>query len=402
MSEHQQDYYYATLNVSHDAEIEVIRAAYKALMIKHHPDHNPSNSAEEERRTEEINEAYHILSDPDRRAAYDYSFQGSHVEREAKSYNQGSGGSSFDSATGDSNGGRHQAAAPPPRETGNSSSVLVGSMRPTVIWVSIWVALTAGLLIYRNDAHNLPPVGVNSTPPDVQTGTTTKDSPVPPGALSQRPPAPSPEVARPQEAQPFSDTNDGKLLRPFIDDVGKRYSPALHDCLSAAANSVDGANCIKSELKLQESLRDRDGGSIRNIYRVADREMAECAHDGEAMSALVCQLRTLTEINYAQGARVNQTPDNTTAQPPGPAAAEDKPATSAGSLLTESQAIRQALDSGRSTDYGAGQDGGTIQVRDEATQGGRPCRSYMAEEDGLPTSWSTVCRGTDGRWGSGR
>lgn len=62
------DDYYALLQVSEDAEAEVIRFAFKALAKKYHPD---QAGPDQEERMRRINEAYAVLSDPDKRAAYD-------------------------------------------------------------------------------------------------------------------------------------------------------------------------------------------------------------------------------------------------------------------------------------------------------------------------------------------
>jgi curved DNA-binding protein CbpA len=58
--------HYDTLSVARDAPVEVIRAAYRVLSQKWHPD--KGGSAE---KMASINEAWHILSDPDRREAHD-------------------------------------------------------------------------------------------------------------------------------------------------------------------------------------------------------------------------------------------------------------------------------------------------------------------------------------------
>jgi len=66
--------YYDVLQVSSAASPEVIRAAYRALMEKHHPDKNPESRrhiAEEIARL--LNEAYAVLSDPQKRKEYDHS-----------------------------------------------------------------------------------------------------------------------------------------------------------------------------------------------------------------------------------------------------------------------------------------------------------------------------------------
>lgn len=65
-----QQTHYDTLKVSRDAPIEVIRAAYRALSQKYHPDRNPTDSAAADFMGL-LNNAYEILSDPDRRHAHD-------------------------------------------------------------------------------------------------------------------------------------------------------------------------------------------------------------------------------------------------------------------------------------------------------------------------------------------
>ena len=62
--------HYATLKVALDADIEVVKAAYRALMLKYHPDQNRDNPAALAQATR-INAAYEILGDPCKRAAYD-------------------------------------------------------------------------------------------------------------------------------------------------------------------------------------------------------------------------------------------------------------------------------------------------------------------------------------------
>ncbi len=64
--------HYRMLQVSRDAEPEVIEKAYKALSLKYHPDVAPGGRAEEAtRRMQRINEAYGVLSDPAARRRYD-------------------------------------------------------------------------------------------------------------------------------------------------------------------------------------------------------------------------------------------------------------------------------------------------------------------------------------------
>lgn len=62
--------YYAVLGVSRDASQDEIRRAFRKLAAKHHPDRNPDDPGAEER-FKEINEAYTVLSDPEKRKVYD-------------------------------------------------------------------------------------------------------------------------------------------------------------------------------------------------------------------------------------------------------------------------------------------------------------------------------------------
>jgi molecular chaperone DnaJ len=73
--------YYDVLGVARGAGDEDLKKAYRRLAIQFHPDRNPGNKEAEER-FKEINEAYQVLSDADRRAQYDRfghaAFQGPH------------------------------------------------------------------------------------------------------------------------------------------------------------------------------------------------------------------------------------------------------------------------------------------------------------------------------------
>jgi curved DNA-binding protein len=62
--------YYQILGVSRNASADEIRKAYRKLAMQYHPDRNPDDKQAEER-FKEINEAYQVLNDPQKRAHYD-------------------------------------------------------------------------------------------------------------------------------------------------------------------------------------------------------------------------------------------------------------------------------------------------------------------------------------------
>lgn len=120
-----QEDYYNLLDVSREASAEEIKKAYRKMAIKYHPDKNPGNKEAEEK-FKSISEAYEVLKDPEKRAAYDRyghaAFSGAgagggrpggggfhdpfDIFREVFSGGGGSGGGIFEEFFGGGGGGR--------------------------------------------------------------------------------------------------------------------------------------------------------------------------------------------------------------------------------------------------------------------------------------------------------
>ncbi|RNA29962.1 dnaJ -like protein [Brachionus plicatilis] len=66
-----EENYYNILEISGNASQEEIRKAYRRLALKWHPDKNPENKELAEKKFQKINQAYEVLSDPNKKDIYD-------------------------------------------------------------------------------------------------------------------------------------------------------------------------------------------------------------------------------------------------------------------------------------------------------------------------------------------
>jgi DnaJ-class molecular chaperone len=99
--------YYKTLGVARNASQEEIRKAFRKLARKYHPDVNPGDK-QAEAKFKEINEAYEVLSDPEKRQKYDalgpnwqeqfggFGYQPGGTRTRTYTYRTGTGGIPFD------------------------------------------------------------------------------------------------------------------------------------------------------------------------------------------------------------------------------------------------------------------------------------------------------------------
>ncbi|MCH9698538.1 MAG: molecular chaperone DnaJ [Gammaproteobacteria bacterium] len=91
--------YYQTLGVSRDADDATLKKAFRKLAMKHHPDRNQGNQQSEEK-FKAAKEAYDVLSDPQKRAAYD-RFGHAGVNQQGAGFGGGSAADAFSDMFGD-------------------------------------------------------------------------------------------------------------------------------------------------------------------------------------------------------------------------------------------------------------------------------------------------------------
>ena len=95
--------YYEVLGLSKGASESEIKSAFRKMAMKYHPDRNPGDKEAEEK-FKEVNEAYSILSDPEKKSKYDqFGFAG--VDPNAGFGGGGFSGGGFEDIFGDLFGG---------------------------------------------------------------------------------------------------------------------------------------------------------------------------------------------------------------------------------------------------------------------------------------------------------
>lgn len=126
--------HYDNLKVARNAPPEVIRAAYKTLSQKYHPDRNP-NKPDAMRIIKIINSAYEVLSDPVKRKEHDDWIAGEEAKAEKAAPPPNSG------YTADNRHGMGSAAPRPPPSRRYRTHKKSGSFIPQAFRQQAWMLL---------------------------------------------------------------------------------------------------------------------------------------------------------------------------------------------------------------------------------------------------------------------
>ena len=89
--------YYQMLGIGRDASQEEIKKTFRRLASRYHPDHNPQSQKQAEEKFKEINEAYEVLGDEQKRRRYDYLIASAQYRQ--KFFTEGTFGAYFDQSS---------------------------------------------------------------------------------------------------------------------------------------------------------------------------------------------------------------------------------------------------------------------------------------------------------------
>lgn len=156
--------YYDVLQVSQNADPEIITAAYKSLVQRHHPDKNPNNPGAE-KYLKIINRAYEVLSDPLKRAGYDAALveDDEFQPNQAKPPTYAEEGTTKENNSGSANGSSPSATPEAEKHTSTPRPWIRYWARAIdyVVW-SVIVGLTIGYLNGSGTISNHTALGLTN------------------------------------------------------------------------------------------------------------------------------------------------------------------------------------------------------------------------------------------------
>lgn len=242
--------YYKILQVAPDASPEVIQMAYKALAKKYHPDLNPGQEEAAQEKMKDVNEAYEILSDKDKRWQYDQIYYRQEKTEQKTSYSAPEPPKGAQSHSAQSKGEQTSAAPvdPTPEDKEKASSgkgCAKTGCGCLVVFVVLFILIGLfGGSSSDNDSDKKP------SSSDAASVTATSEMSV--AASETEEVKPEEELVYTLENLENASSTYNKSENPYYKDSVAQYAEAI--------NIIYGENTPQTvtEMTLEQALKDSD------------------------------------------------------------------------------------------------------------------------------------------------
>ena len=242
--------YYKILQVAPDASPEVIQMAYKALAKKYHPDLNPGQEEAAQKKMKDVNEAYEILSDKDKRWQYDQIYYRQEKTEQKTSYSAPEPPKGAQTHSAQSRGEQTCAAPVDPtledkEKTSSGKGCAKTGCGCLVVFVVLFILIGLfGGSSSDNDSDKKP------SSSDAESVTATSEMSV--AASEAEEVKPEEELAYTLENLEKASSTYNKSENPYYKDSVAQYAEAI--------NIIYGENASQTvtEMTLEQALKDSD------------------------------------------------------------------------------------------------------------------------------------------------
>lgn len=242
--------YYKILQVAPDASPEVIQMAYKALAKKYHPDLNPGQEEAAQEKMKDVNEAYEILSDKDKRWQYDQIYYRQEKTEQKTSYSAPEPPKGAQTHSAQSRGEQTCAAPVDPtpedkEKTSSGKGCAKTGCGCLVVFVVLFILIGLfGGSSSENDSDKKP------SSSDAASVTATSEMSV--AASEAEEVKPEEELAYTLENLEKASSTYNKSENPYYKDSVAQYAEAI--------NIIYGENASQTvtEMTLEQALKDSD------------------------------------------------------------------------------------------------------------------------------------------------
>lgn len=242
--------YYKILQVAPDASTEVIQMAYKALAKKYHPDLNPGQEETAQEKMKDVNEAYEILSDKDKRWQYDQIYYRQEKTAQKTSYSAPEPPKSAQTHSAQSRGEQTSAAPvdPTPEDKEKTSSGK-GCAKTGCGCLVVFVVLFILIGLFGGSSSDSDS---DKKPSSSDAASVTATSEMSVAASEAEEVKPEEELVYTLENLKKASSTYNKSENPYYKDSVAQYAEAI--------NIIYGENASQTvtEMTLEQALKDSD------------------------------------------------------------------------------------------------------------------------------------------------